>query len=227
MVIIYSLEKNNIPFYVGKCTNINTRFSQHKKTFGNGINIKVLELVEVKDWKLKEKYYIELFKSNGYELKNKNNGGGGPTNLNSSSKKKITDSKLGNNYKLKNIPDGKIEELYETKSIYQICKELTLTFNTVKKYLEEKKLYTKNKNRSLDSKQTKMRKSLANKGKRSRPVEQYDLNDTLINKFKNMTEACLYIDKPNRQGDITSCCQGKQSTAFGYKWKYKDKYKIK
>ena len=38
-----------------------------------------------------------------------------------------------------------------------------------------------------------------------------------------MTEACLYINKPNRQEDITSCCQGKQPTAFGYKWKYKNK----
>jgi len=223
MIIIYSLEINNTPFYIGKCNNINVRFTQHKKTFGNNIKIKILELVEKKDWKIKEKYYIELFKSQGFKLENKNNGGGGPTNLNDISKEKIKNSKLGNNYKLKNIPEGKIEELYKTKGIYDICKELNLTFNTVKKYLEIKGIYIKNKNRVLDSTETKIKKSIANQGKRSRPVLQFDLNDILINEFKNITEACLHINKPNRHGDITSCCIGKQKTAFGYKWKYKNK----
>jgi hypothetical protein len=136
--------------------------------------------------------------------------------------KKITQNKIGNAYKLKNIPEGKIEELYETKGIYDICKELDLTFNTVQKYLENKGIYVKNKNRVLDSIETKVRKSIANKGKRSRPVEQYDIQNNKLNEFTNITEACVSINKSGRMGDITACCRGKQKTAFGFIWKYKE-----
>lgn len=137
-------------------------------------------------------------------------------------RKKITENKTGNAYKLKNIPEGRIEELYETKGIYDICEELNLTFNTVKKYLENKGIYIKNKNRVLDSIETKAKKSIANKGKRSRPIEQYDLQNNKLNEFINMTEACISINKPGRIGDITACCKGKQKTAFGYIWRYKN-----
>jgi hypothetical protein len=137
--------------------------------------------------------------------------------------KKITQNKKGNAYKLKNIPEGKIEELYKIKGIYDICKELNLTFNTVKNYLQNKNIYEPYKNKKPNSEETKTKKSLANKGKRSQPVEQYDLQNNKINEFTNMTEACLNINKPGRMGDITACCKGKQKTAFGYKWKYKNK----
>lgn len=134
---------------------------------------------------------------------------------------RITQNKTGNAYKLKNIPKGKIEEIYKEKGIYDICEELGLTFNTVKKYLIEKGIYVKFKNQKPNSEQTKIKKSLANRGKRSRPVEQYDLQNNKINEFTNMTEACLSLNKPGRVGDITAVCIGKQKTAFGYKWKYK------
>jgi len=221
MIIIYVLEKDNIPFYIGKCNNINVRYSQHKKTYGNDIIIKILELVESKDWKNKEKYYISLYESKGFKLENKNKGGGGPTKLNNISKQKIINSKLGNNYKLKNIPKGTIEELYKVKGIYEICKELNLTYNTIRNYLENKKLYIPNNNRKQDNEEAKLKKSLANKGKRSRPVIQFDKQMNYVKEYTNITEACNSIGKPNRQSDITMACQNKQKTAFGYIWKYK------
>jgi hypothetical protein len=222
MIIIYLLEKNQIPFYVGKCNNINVRYSQHKKTYGGNINIKVLELVEDKDWKFKERYYIALFKSQGFNLENKNKGGGGPTKLSESSKQKITNSKLGNNYKLKNISKGEIEEMYKVKNIQEIADELNLTFPTVKNYLVENNLYVYHKNRKPVSKETKTKKSKLMKGKNIISVEQYDLKNNKINEFNSITEACLSLNKPGRAGDITSACQGKQKTAFGYIWKYKE-----
>lgn len=135
---------------------------------------------------------------------------------------RITENKKGNAYKLKNIPEGKIEKLYETKGIYEICNELDLTFNTVQKYLKDKNLYIKNKNRKPDSEETKYKKSIANKGKRFKAVEQYDLQGNKINEFTNITEACTSINKPGRMGDITACCKGKQKTSLGYIWKYKE-----
>jgi hypothetical protein len=134
----------------------------------------------------------------------------------------ISNNKKGKAYKLKNIPPGTIEKLYEYKCIYDICKDLDLTFNTVKKYLVEKEIYIKNKNQKPNSEETKLKKSLANKGKRSRAVEQYNLDNIKINEFNNITEACLYINKSGRMGDITAACGGKQKTAFGYIWKYKN-----
>jgi hypothetical protein len=137
--------------------------------------------------------------------------------------RRISQNKTGNSYKLKNISEGVIEKLYETKGIYDICKELKLTFNTVQNYLKEKNLYEPFKNKKPDSEETKLKKSLANKGKRSQPVEQYDLQNNKTNEFLNLTEACLHIGKPGRMGDITACCRGKQKTAFGFIWKYKNK----
>jgi hypothetical protein len=136
--------------------------------------------------------------------------------------KKITQNKTGNAYKLKNIPEGKIEEMYKEKGILDICKELGLTFNTIKKYLVEKGIYVKFKNKKPNSEQTRIKKSIANKGKRSRSVEQYDLQNNKINEFMSITEACLSLNKPGRAGDITAVCTGKQKTAFGYIWKYKE-----
>ena len=74
MIIIYVLKKDNIPFYVGKCININVRFNQHKFTYGDDIKIEIIELVKTDEWKKWEKYYINLYKDKGYILLNKNNG---------------------------------------------------------------------------------------------------------------------------------------------------------
>jgi hypothetical protein len=222
MILIYVLKRDNIPFYIGKCNNINIRYSQHKKKYGSDINIEILEVVEDKEWKVKEKYYILLFKSKGFKLENKNNGGGGSSSLTDISKEKISKSKIGNNYKLNRIPKNNIENLYKTKGIYDICKELNLTYNTVRKYLECKNLYIPNNNRKVDNKTTKLKKSIANKGKRSRSVEQYDLQNNKLREFPSITEACLFLNKIGRIGDINSVCLGKQKTAFGYIWKYKE-----
>jgi len=136
--------------------------------------------------------------------------------------KKITQNKTGNAYKLKNIPEGKIEELYETKGIYDICIELNLTFNTVQKYLKEKNLYKSFKNQKPKTKKTRTKISQNKTGKGTKPIQQLDKQNNLIKEHSSITEACIYINKPGRMGDITSCCKGKQKTAFGYIWKYKN-----
>jgi hypothetical protein len=220
MIIIYVLEKNNIPFYIGKCNNINVRYSQHKKTYGEDVKINVLELVDDKEWKDKERFYISQYKKLGFELFNKNNGGGGPTVLSNESKQKITNSKLGKQYKLTNLLKGRIEEMYLTKSIYEISDILNISFPTIQKHLIEKNLYIPYKNKKVKD-STKIKMSYIMKDKFNKPVFQFDKNGNIIREHQSLTEACIFINKPNRQGDITSCCKGKQKTAFGYIWKYK------
>jgi hypothetical protein len=60
------------------------------------------------------------------------------------------------------------------------------------------------------------------KGKGNIPVYQFNLDGKIINKFDSITDACLSLNKPGRVGDITTACRGKQKTAFGYIWKYKN-----
>jgi hypothetical protein len=134
--------------------------------------------------------------------------------------KKITQNKTGNKYKIKNL-SSKIEEMYKTKNIQEIAVELDLSFSTIKNYLVENNLYVYHKNRKVVSEETKIKKSILMKNKGSKPVSQYDKQENHIKDFQSITEACLHLGKPNRQGDITSCCQEKQKTAFGFKWKYK------
>lgn len=80
MVKIYTLEKEEIPFYVGKTNNIIRRLNHHKKNLNlENITLSVIDEVEENEWRFWESHYISLFKSWGFILENKNNGGGGPT----------------------------------------------------------------------------------------------------------------------------------------------------
>lgn len=56
--------------------------------------------------------------------------------------------------------------------------------------------------------------------KQGKPVIQYDLNHNFISEFITMKEA---QDKTNiTQYNISACCRGKQKTAGGYIWKFKN-----
>ena len=54
-------------------------------------------------------------------------------------------------------------------------------------------------------------------------IEQYTLDDELVNIFKSSAEAGKFLGKGKRTNThILNCCKGKISTAYGYKWKYKE-----
>jgi hypothetical protein len=76
MNIIYHLEKNKVPFYVGKSKNPKSRFYNHTRTYGKDIKMIILE--ECDNWKEAECRWIKEYTSRGYNLQNKNKGGGGP-----------------------------------------------------------------------------------------------------------------------------------------------------
>lgn len=52
-------------------------------------------------------------------------------------------------------------------------------------------------------------------------VCQYDLDDNFIKEYNSCREAARSIGAPYHVG-INSCCLGRQKTAYGYKWKYKE-----
>lgn len=79
--IIYALYKNNIPFYVGKTKDSKHRLNMHRYYLGKDIEMKELDIIPSTnkiDWKPYEQAWIELYRSWGYKLTNKNIGGGGP-----------------------------------------------------------------------------------------------------------------------------------------------------
>jgi hypothetical protein len=80
-VIYYLCKLDGVPFYIGKTNNIDWRKQNHKCTFGFNTILKIIDEVPIEEWKFWEKHYISLFKSWGFQLKNKNNGGGGATNI--------------------------------------------------------------------------------------------------------------------------------------------------
>lgn len=95
--IYYLHYGNNIPFYIGKTTNIQQRIGAHKKHFGKNIILETIDEIPTNEWKFWEKHYISLFKSWGFILENKNNGGGGLTTHKFSIERniKISKSRLG------------------------------------------------------------------------------------------------------------------------------------
>ena len=95
MINIYYLEKDNIPFYIGKTNNPTLRLRNHKKKLGIAIDLIVIDIVENKQWKFWEQYWICQFKAWGFKLKNKNNGGGGPEQYTEEQKQKMRKPKPG------------------------------------------------------------------------------------------------------------------------------------
>jgi hypothetical protein len=63
-------------------------------------------------------------------------------------------------------------------------------------------------------------KKLGKPTKKSQSVFQYDLNGNFIKEWNKIKEASKFIGKEKDTSSITSCCRGKQKTAFGFIWKY-------
>jgi hypothetical protein len=205
MTKIYILEKNNIPFYIGKAKDIIRRKCVHKKTYGLDIQLYVID--EVEDWKFWECYWIEQFKCWGFKLENKNNGGGGPSIYTEEQKQKMR----------KPRKEGTGEKISKT------IKER----NHSQYYTEEVKQKISKGNKILKpfSKQHIHNMGIA-KRKQAKPVLQYDLQDNFIKEWESKGQAALYIKEQtgktsNLSSQIKDCILGKQKTAFGYKWKYK------
>ncbi len=54
----------------------------------------------------------------------------------------------------------------------------------------------------------------------NQPVIQYDLVGNFLKEFTSQTEATLSV---NAKGDgVGACCRGKQKSAYGYVWKFKN-----
>ena len=197
MTKIYILERNGVPFYVGKTLQkIKERFYTHKD---KRIDSEIIEIdcVDDNEWKFWESWYIELFKSWGFELENKNSGGGG----------------RGPGWVSSPERNAKIKASLQNHSQYYTDEVREKISNSNKGKL---KPFTKEHQQNM----------LIAKRKQAKPLLMYDLNNNLIREWESKGQVAEWIkETKKRQGNLTSQIKdailGKQKTAFGYKWKYK------
>ena len=205
MIKIYILERNGIPFYVGKAKDSTRRKHSHRKTYGLDIQSYVID--EVEDWKFWESYWIEQFKCWGFKLENKNNGGGGPSNYTEEQKQKMKGPRPGTGEKISKTLRERNHSQYYTDEIKQ-------------------KISQNNKGKLKPfSESHKIAMGIA-KRKQAKPVLQCDLENNIIKEWESKGQAAVWIkEQTNKKSNVTSqikdCILGRQKTAFGYKWKYK------
>jgi predicted GIY-YIG superfamily endonuclease len=197
MTKIYVLERNGIPFYIGKTIQeIKDRYYTHGNRKTNSEIIEI-DCVNDNEWRFWESWYIELYKSWGFELENKNNGGGGrgPGWI----------SPPERNAKIK--ASMKNHSQHYTEEVRQRISE-------------------KNKGRARPFTEEHQQNMLIAKRKQAKPLLMFDLNDNLVREWESKGQAAEWIKETtgktsNITTQIKDCCLGKQKTAFKFKWKYK------
>lgn len=218
--------------YVGKTIDINRRMMQHSKItpkyshhLANAIkkygidNFKeeIIFKVEAEDRAVlnaalsnAEKSYIKQYDSyrNGY---NSTIGGEGTNGFHwlESSKKKISESMK----KFFKSAKGKAQIKHtifcnKNREISKETRERIGRGNKGKRMPEEAKIKIRN-------------YQLVNAYSKYIPVLQYDLDNSLLNRFNSITDAAKSINKDTSH--IVSCCKGRRKTAYGFIWKYEEK----
>lgn len=197
---IYTLSKNNLVFYIGKTLNLDKRLANHKITYGNNILLEVLE--ETQDWKFIEKFWIEQFRQWGFGLKNKNKGGGGRDFQTDEIKFKIG----------KNQPTTKFRN-----------KSTNVKIGLSNKGLKKKPCTEERKLKIIQAKKGKK----INLGKKYnttvfKKVIQYDLEGNFIKEWNSVKEILNHLNKNINNMSLYRCLRGELTTAYKFKWKYKN-----
>jgi len=217
MTNIYALLKENYVFYIGKTINTYSRLHEHKQKYGYDIEMVLLDEVKDSEWVFWEKYYISLFKSWGYILKNKNDGGGGTTRGTPQKSQKLKKAK--NKSILQYDLQGNF--IREWESGKQVADELGLINSSLITYVLKNKVPTaygsiwKYKTENYPSKippPIYWENNLV-------PITQYDLHGNLVKEWRSIKEASLYL-KVNKQ-NICNALKNRAKSAYGCVWKYK------
>lgn len=204
--IYYLHYGDNIPFYIGKTNNLNSRKNSHKIKYGKNIFIESLEETTTENWRILEEFYIQLFRSWNFILTNGFKGGGGASywtdeqKNNPIRKQKLSKPRSQETInKIKNNRDHKNAGLLSSISNR---KRGHYDMNSVR----NQKISEKLKGRVVDW--------------TGNLILQYDLERNFIKEWPSIRQAGLSIS--NTQGEpIRKCLKGIQQTAYGFIWEYK------
>ncbi len=216
--------------YIGKSKMKYGREYAHRKTYGSEITydyIDEIDSLDKNDWKPLECFWINYFKMLGFEVLNTNDGGGGPSFHTEETKLKLrkpkkegTGEKISKSHLGKKVP--KISQALKGKpkpwmSIISKGNKYALGY---KHKLESIKLIKDKLTGRKDSKITidKKRESAL---KFRKSIIQYDLKGNFIKEWDSSMDIERILNF--NSGNISLCCQNKQKTAYGFKWKYKKK----
>ena len=210
MIKIYYLHKgDDIPFYIGYTKHLKNRLNDHRRKKGNEVEMIEIDECLEKDKKLIETMYIQLFKSWGFQLENKNDGGGGPSFQNEES---ILKYKNWRKDKKPMLGKKQSEETKKRKSDALKGKPKPEGFGDM---MREVRLGVP-KPKGFGDKISKANKGKASK--KAKTVLQYDLQVNFIAKYSNTLEAAAKTN--SNSSTISKVCRGIFSQTNGYKWKY-------
>ena len=85
--------------------------------------------------------------------------------------------------------------------------------------LENLNLMTPKENVNYGTRNERAGKVLKNRKDQSKIVLQFTLESILVKEYPSVMQAAR--DNGFNQGNIFACCNGRQKTAYGYKWRYK------
>lgn len=209
---IYKITNPEGKIYIGQSSNINKRWKTYKRLEDVKTQPKLYESLKKYGWdnhqweiieecnvnkNNREEYYILLYNSHIDGL-NSSSKSKGPLFHTNETKEKI---RLGNK-KPKPNSGGKGKPKFRTN-------EHNINISNSLKGYKQTEEHKNNKSKSLKG------RSLTSKS-----VIQFNIDGTFIKEWESAKQACLFYNPKDLNG-VSACCLGKQKTAFGYKWKYK------
>jgi hypothetical protein len=229
-MLVDPIDDNKV--YVGKSNNPIKRYNNHlysdkyisKKYFWIKSLLKkklkprliILCKTNIKHWKEAERYFIRKCIKDGKNIKNLTYGGNGTSFCTPETSKKLSESRLGSrNHNFgKHLSDITKHKL-RTKRIGK--KHSRRWRENIKKGVNNSEKFKSallNPERGKKIAQTKTGMSYKN----SKSVSQYDLDNNIIAKYRNITEA--YNETGINLSSIRLVCEGIRQTAGKFKWKY-------
>ena len=183
---------------------------------GNNPTIKLIDIVSEDDWEFWEMYWIERFKSWGFNLVNHTPGGEGYRHS-KETKEKIRQANSGENHyfygkKHKKISKEKISDSLIGNKYAKGFKHSEKTKEKVGAKTREyykKNPRTKEHNKKIGD---------SNSRAKAKPIYQYDTNRNLIRKFNSVRSAVTELGF-GRDG-IYDCAKGNQKLYKGFIWSW-------
>jgi len=195
-------EKNN-PSYTGSGLHLRRAIKKYGKE--NFIKETLCEGIDRKDLEELEMYYIDYYSAQKSKLfYNIAPGGtGGKITQIHPTEKKVYQYDLEGNF------------IKEWKNAREAYKELNIDFKKISSCCNNKRKQTHGFMWSFKKESKQQYKRL-----RSKPIIQYDLNNNVINQWRNINEALKFFNKIGSTC-ISACLNNRQNTALGFKWEYR------
>lgn len=170
----------------------------------------------IKDAELKEKYYIEKYRSTEREFGyNICIGGDISKNDSSERRKKISESMKKHRFENKEFWEIASKKISKTKTGKKLTKEHIEALR--KNHVGMTGKHQSDQMKKIMHEKFVGRPTWLKNG--AKPVNQYSLDDSLIQTFSSMHEAAISVGLTNGIA-ISKCCNGIRKTAGGYKWKH-------